>query len=133
MGSLNLWRQPSLMDSFFYDFDGPVQKFTVPVDIKETEDQYLFRFDIPGVNKEDIDIELHGNRLSVSGERKTESEDERQGYYRTERSFGKFQRSFQLPEGFDGDKVEADYKDGILELKVGKQPELKPRKIKLLS
>ena len=121
------------MDSFFYDFDGPVQKFTVPVDIKETEDQYLFRFDIPGVNKEDIDIELHGNRLSVSGERKTESEDERQGYYRTERSFGKFQRSFQLPEGFDGDKVEADYKDGILELKVGKQPELKPRKIKLLS
>ena len=134
MSALELWTRPSLLDSFFNDFDRPRKwAYTPSVDVKETEEGYLFNFDLPGMKKEDINVEINGNQLIVSGERKSEVEDDKDGYHRIERSYGSFKRSFQLPDSVDSDKVEGTYKDGVLQLTVAKTPKIKPRKIDLLG
>ena len=134
MSALELWTRPSLLDSFFNDFDRPRKwSYTPTVDVKETEESYLFHFDLPGMKKEDISVEINGNQLVVSGERKSEAEENTNGYHRVERSYGRFQRSFQLPDSVDSEKIQGKYKDGVLELTVAKTPKIKPKKINLLG
>jgi HSP20 family protein len=88
------------------------------VDATEKNGNLIIRAELAGVKPEDVDISLHGNVLTISGERKAEQEEERGGYYIRERSYGSFSRSFTLPQGTDESKVRARYEHGVLEVTV---------------
>jgi HSP20 family protein len=105
--------------------------FMPAFEVRETENAYLFKADLPGVKDEDLDISLNGNRLTVSGRREAEERQENETYYAYERSYGAFTRSFTLPDGVDGDHVMAELRDGVLTLTVPKKPEIQPKKIQL--
>jgi HSP20 family protein len=103
--------------------------WTARFDVKETEGAFVFVADLPGVEEKDLDIQLSGNILTVSGKREAEKRDEQANYYAVERSFGAFSRSFQLPAGIDGDKVEAKLVSGVLTLTIPKSTAAKSKKI----
>lgn len=101
-------------------------------DIEESENHFLISLEMPGFKKEDVRIDVNGSLLTISGERRRESESAGESERRySERRFGKFQRSFTLPEGVDVDKIEAQYEDGILNLAIPKAESAKPRQIKI--
>ena len=99
------------------------------VDVYEGKDAYVIKAELPGVDKKDISIDLKGRILVVKGERATDSEVKEDNYYRRERTFGKFQRAFSLPESLDADKITADFKDGVLKIEVPKPEAEKPKQI----
>lgn len=82
------------------------------------DNNLVIRADLPGLNKDNVNIEVEDDVLMISGERSDENKDERDDYYRSERSYGRFFRALQLPEGVDADKIEATFKDGVLEVTV---------------
>lgn len=86
------------------------------VEVLEKGDKLLVRAEIPGVSKDDVSIDLTDDLLTIQGERGQESEDRGEGYYRSERSYGRFVRSIPLPEGVDTDKADAKFRDGVLEI-----------------
>ncbi len=88
------------------------------IEVTENDGQLKVRADLPGLKKEDIDIELRDDSIIISGERKQESKEEREGYFRSERSYGSFYRSIPLPEGADRDKATASFENGVLEVAV---------------
>jgi HSP20 family protein len=88
------------------------------VDIEEKNGKYLLTADLPGVKKEDIHVELHDGYLTLKGERKEEHEEKKKGFYRTERLYGSFERSFRVPEGVTEKDIKAKYHDGVLELSI---------------
>ncbi len=96
-------------------------------EFEESEDHYLMSFDLPGVSKKDIQIEINGNQLVISGERKQE----RSTKSLSERSYGRFQRLLTLPADVDAEHIEADYEDGVLKLALPKAESAKPRQIKI--
>ena len=98
-------------------------------DIKETASGYVFVADLPGVRLEDLDINLTGNRLTVTGKRKAEEKKEGENWFTSERSFGVFNRTFSLPEGVNAGAVQAKLRNGVLTLAVPKVPEVQPRHI----
>ena len=100
-------------------------------EIKETKEGYLFKADVPGIKENDLTINLTGNRLTVSGKREEEKRQENETYFSYERSYGSFTRSFTLPDGVDGDKVNANLKDGVLSILVPKKPEAQPKKVEI--
>ena len=102
-----------------------------PVDIKETENELVFKADIPDVELKDIDVRLENGNLTIRGERKFEHKDEKGGWHRVERSYGSFERVFTLPDTVDPDGVKADYKNGTLTLTLPKKEIAKPRQIKV--
>ena len=108
------------------DFQGG---FLPSFDIQETPEAYVFEADIPGIQREELELNLTGNRLTVAGKRETRTRKEGDTYFTTERSFGSFSRSFTLPEGVDPEKVKAELKDGVLTLTIPKLPEVQPKKI----
>ena len=117
-------------------FDAPsgasgaaLRRWVPAMDLVETGDQFLLRADLPGMSEEDIDIELEDGTLTVSGERKSEHEERQEGFHRVERSFGAFSRSLTLPKGVDADGVSASFDRGVLEVRIPKPEERKPRKI----
>ena len=99
------------------------------VDLSETDDAYLIRVDLPGIDKNDITINFHEGTLTVSGERKAEAKKEGTNYVRIERSTGHFHRSFNLPTAIQSNKIDASYKDGVLDINVPKAEEVKPVRI----
>jgi len=99
------------------------------VDIAETEQEILVSADLPGLNKEDIRVNVQNNVLTFSGERKQETKSEGSNYHRLERSYGFFSRSFTLPATVKADGIKAAYKDGVLRLTLPKVEEAKPRQI----
>jgi HSP20 family protein len=99
------------------------------LDVFEDKDQFLVKAEVPGMNKEEIDVSLHDGSLTISGERKSEHEKSEEGVYRSERYFGRFQRTVDLPSAVDVGRVKADYRDGILTVTLPKAEEAKPRKI----
>jgi HSP20 family protein len=88
--------------------------------MKTLEKEYSIKAELPGVNKEDVKVTVVGGVLSISGERKAEKEEKDKKYHRIERSYGSFIRSFTLPEGVSSDKIDAEFKDGILRLHLPK-------------
>ena len=100
-----------------------------PVDIAEDDKEYAIKVELPGVNKEDVRVSVEGGVLSISGERKAEKEEKNKKYHRIERSYGSFARSFTLPEGAAGDKVSAEFKDGILRVHLPKNEAAKLKSI----
>ncbi len=107
--------------------------FVPAFEVKETQDAFIFKADLPGVQEKDLDISLTGGRLVVSGKRETERRDENERYFAYERSFGSFSRAFTLPEGVDADHISAELKDGVLHLVLPKLPEVQPKRIQVTS
>jgi HSP20 family protein len=101
------------------------------MDLVETADHLVLRADLPGLTRDDVAIEIKDGVLTVSGERKAESEDESQGYYRVERAFGAFSRSLTLPDGIDAQAVDAEFSDGVLEVRIPKPAERKPHRVQI--
>jgi len=101
------------------------------VNVEETENEYLISAELPGMEKKDIHISLENNLLSISGEKKSESKTEDKNYHRFERSYGKFYRSFELPHSIDREKIDANYKNGVLNLSLPKAEEAKPKQIEV--
>jgi HSP20 family protein len=102
-----------------------------PVDIFEKDDHLVIRAEIPGVQKEAMDVRIEQGVLTLHGERKQETEIREESAYRMERVYGTFTRSFALPATVDASKVTASYKDGILEVTVPKAETAKPKKIEI--
>lgn len=99
------------------------------VDVLESKDAYLIRAELPGMKKEDFNLEIHDGSLTLSGERKLEQAADGVEYHRVERLTGKFTRSFFLPQTVKSDAIKATYRDGILEIHVPKAEEAKPKQI----
>jgi HSP20 family protein len=115
------------------EVDWGVRTWTPPVDIYETNDALVIKAELPGVSKDDVSIEVHQNTLILRGQRKPEAEVKEEHYHRAERAYGTFQRSFVLPAMVDQNKVQATFKDGVLELHLPKSEAAKPRRIAINS
>jgi HSP20 family protein len=105
------------------------RSWTPAVDIRETAEALTLAMDLPGLRKEDVAITLENNVLTVAGERKLDTEQSNETYHRLERTYGAFTRSFTLAPTVSGDKVAADFKDGVLTITLPKVEESKPRRI----
>jgi HSP20 family protein len=103
------------------------------VDAWETDSELVLSFDLPGVSEEEIAVELEDNVLTVSGERERRSDHSSERFYRFERRYGAFSRSVTLPPGVQEESIKADYNDGVLEIRVPKPEEQKPKRIKVGS
>jgi len=93
-----------------------VADWSPEVDISQDDHEYLLKADLPEMKKDDVRVTVEDGILSVSGERKSEKEDQKRKFHRIERSYGNFRRSFTLPEDADGSKVTADFRDGVLKV-----------------
>ncbi len=105
--------------------------WTPSFEVRETDDGYVFKADMPGVKQEDLEISLVGNNLQITGKREREQEADEGTYHAYERSYGQFTRSFTLPESADLDKVRCDLKDGVLTLVVPKKAGTAPHRRKV--
>jgi HSP20 family protein len=103
--------------------------WTPSADISETDTAYLIKAEIPGVNKEDVKVTIQDGMLTIRGERKMEKEEKDKKFHRIERSYGSFMRSFRLPEDADESGVKAEFKDGMLNVTLGKSAKAKPKAI----
>jgi HSP20 family protein len=101
------------------------------VDVFENENEVVFKAELPGMNAKDIEVKFENNVLTLKGERHFEKETKEENYHRVEREYGNFYRSFALPTAVNGDKVKAEYKDGILKIVLTKKEEIKPKPIKI--
>jgi HSP20 family protein len=112
--------------------NGQSSRTWVPaVDVWETENELVYAFDLPGIEKEKVSVEIDDNVLTVSGERERTQEVKQDRFYRFERRYGSFQRAVGLPQGVNEDQIRADFKDGVLEVHVPKPEEAKPRRIEI--
>jgi HSP20 family protein len=111
----------------------PARRFAPATDLIESDTHYILRADLPGLSEDDVNIELDGNVLSVSGERKSEHEHRGHGYYRVERSYGSFRRSLRLPDGVDAETIKATFDKGVLEISVPKPEQAKPHKVQITA
>lgn len=121
-----------IMDEFFNDVVRTNRDSFVPgIDISETDNQFLISAELPGMKKEDIDISVDNGRLSISGERKFEKEEEGKTFHRVETRYGSFNRSFQLPDNVDAESVKATYENGILNISIEKAEDKVKKKIEI--
>jgi HSP20 family protein len=111
--------------------EGQPQRWVPAMDLVEADDHFLLKADLPGLGEDDVNIEVRDNALTISGERKAEHESRERGWYRVERSFGRFSRSLTLPEGVNADAVEASFDKGVLEVTIPKPEERKPRRVQI--
>jgi HSP20 family protein len=110
---------------------GGVRRWVPAMDLVETDDHFVLRADLPGLTHDDVDVSLEENVLTVSGERKGEHEERREGFYRVERATGTFSRSLTLPDGVDGDAIAARFENGVLEVRIPKPEQRKPHKVQI--
>lgn len=101
------------------------------MDVYDSKDNIIVKVDIPGMKKEDIDVSVHGKTLVIKGEKKEARDVKEEGYVRTERFYGSFNRAVTLPAAVDATKVQAGYKNGVLELTLPKKEESKPKQLKV--
>jgi len=122
-----------LFNSFFEGWDTPfLTRGRWPVmDIGETDNAFIVKAEVPGCKAEDINISVHGNTLTISGEKKEEEEKKEKGYYHVERSYGSFRRDLNLATEIDTDKIEAGCENGVLTLTLPKSEKAKPVKVKV--
>ena len=99
------------------------------IDMYEKDNKYMIKTELPGMKEEDVDVSVVGDRLIIKGEKKAESEVNEDDYYRSERAYGSFFRSIDIPGDADPDKVEANYEDGVLEVTMPKTQAAAPRKV----
>jgi HSP20 family protein len=110
----------------------PMVRGWVPsIDMFDRDSEFVVKADIPGMSKEDIDISVKGNMLTISGEQKSEEKIDEDDYHYRERTYGKFQRNIALPQGADAENIKASYKDGTLEITMPQTEGAKPKKIEV--
>jgi HSP20 family protein len=119
----DFWQTPSLIN--------PESSFIPACDIEDLDKCYLFTVEAPGMKKEDIKIEVKNNIISIAGERKEEKNKKSKGTYYSERSYGQFKRSFMLPDNVNPDRIEANYKDGVLQIAVPKMEGAQSKQVKI--
>ena len=124
-----------LMSAFLGQANGETtgRSWVPAVDVWETEKELVYAFDLPGTPEDKISVEFDDGALTISGERERTDEVRNEGFYRYERRFGSFSRTVGLPQGVTEDDVKADYRDGVLEIKVTKPDAPKPRRIQVGS
>jgi HSP20 family protein len=110
---------------------GGAQRWVPPMDLVEADEYFVLKADLPGLAEEDVAIEVQDNVLTISGSRQADHERKEQGWFRLERSYGSFSRSLTLPDGVDADKVAASFDRGVLEVRIPKPEERKPRRISI--
>jgi HSP20 family protein len=110
---------------------GTMRRWMPAMDLVESGDHFVLRADLPGLSEEDVRIELEDTTLTISGERAAEHESKDEGYYRLERAFGAFSRTLQLPKGIDPESVAASFDRGVLEVRIPKPEQRKPRRIEI--
>ena len=134
-----LWSVPRDFDRIVDSFLGSAlssaengeARWVPAIDIRETPDALVLRADVPGMEKQNLEISLNGNVLTLSGERKREEQAEGEGWRRNERAHGRFERSIRLPDDVDGTKLDAAYENGVLTVTAPKREERKPRTISI--
>ena len=131
-------RRPTwdLFDRFFDEFGLPSlttedTSFTPTIDVSETEKELIVKAEVPGMDKEDIGINLSDGLLTIKGEKRHETKEEHEDYHCVERRYGSFSRTMRLPVDVETDKVDATYKDGVLTITFPKSETAKPRKIEV--
>jgi HSP20 family protein len=120
-----------LFDTFFGTDREQGRRWVPAVDLVEAEDHFVLRADLPGMSESDVAIEIQDGTLAISGERRAEHEAHERGWYRIERSFGSFRRSLTLPDGVDPDGISASFDRGVLEVRIPKPEERKPRRVEI--
>jgi len=105
--------------------------WTPPIDVYETDDRYVVAAELPGLTREDIDVQVENNTLTIKGQRRQDSDVKKENYHRVERCYGAFSRSFSLPNTIDSTKVRAEYHDGVLTVTLPMREESKPRQIQV--
>jgi HSP20 family protein len=110
---------------------GTPHRWIPAMDLVETDDDFVLRADLPGLSEGDIELALEDNVLTLSGERKAEHAEKGEGFYRLERASGAFSRSLTLPDGVDGDAIAARFDRGVLEVRIPKPAQTKPRKLQI--
>ena len=120
-----------VFDTFFGGrlANGATPRWVPAMDLVETDDHLVLRADLPGLDKDDVNIEIKDGVLTVSGERQAEHEERKDGYHRVERAYGGFSRSLSLPQGIDAEQVQADFDKGVLEVRIPKPAERKPHRV----
>ncbi len=108
-----------------------VSEWTPLVDITEDDKEYLIKAELPEVKKEEVKVTVENGLLTINGERKFEKEEKGKQYHRVERAYGSFVRSFSLPDDADSNKVNADFKDGVLRVRVAKSEQARPKQIEV--
>ena len=125
---------PARFGGFFgKEWDAPLSTRTwnPMVDVFENPNEVVFKAELPGMNAKDIEVNFESNVLTIKGERHFEKETKEENYHRVERDYGTFSRSFTVPTPVNGDKVVAEYKDGVLKVVLPKKEETKPKAIKI--
>ncbi len=122
-----------LFDSFFKGLDRPYTGYKVwpSIDVAEHEDSIEIRAEVPGCKADDIDISVHGNVLTISGEKKQTEEQKEKGYYHMESTYGSFRREISLPTDIETQKIDAVCKDGVLSVNLPKAEKAKAVKVKV--
>jgi HSP20 family protein len=100
-------------------------------EVRETKDGYVFSGDLPGIPEDSVELSIAGNQLTISGHRQEETREDGERVHMYERRYGTFSRTFALPDGVDGEHIEAKLEHGVLTVTVPKKPEVKPRRISL--
>src|ERR1700730_16597435 len=119
----------SVFDSPTGGGNGGSRRWIPAMDLVEEGDRYVLRADLPGLSEDDVKVEVEDDVLTISGERKSEHEERKDGYYRVERASGQLSRSLTLPGGVAPEGIEAHFKNGVLEVRVPKPEERKPRRV----
>ena len=133
----NLWEPANVFRNFasvfpgVFDPDAAEVNRSPKVDIFDDGGNFVLSAELPGVSKEDLDIDIKDNRLTIKGEKKLENKTEKEGYLRIERSYGVFERTFFLDENVDRKNIKAEYKDGILRLTLPRKQEEASKKIEV--
>jgi HSP20 family protein len=121
-----------LMNTIFNAGEASATNRWMPaMDLIEAEGHFVLKADLPGLTEGDVSIEVQDNALTVSGERKAEHEERQRGWYRVERSFGRFSRSLTLPDGVDPEGIQATFDKGVLEIRIPKPEARKPRRVEI--
>ncbi len=118
-------------ETFIAPAAGFFQGWTPAFDLYEEKDKFIIKAEVPGMKRENIDVSVHGNTLTISGERKEEEEHKESDVHRSERYFGRFQRNITLPSAIDAGKISASYHDGILNITLPKTEEAKGKRIEI--
>jgi HSP20 family protein len=133
-----------LFDNVFQNFPGMIGNnwewpefssvmLAPSIDIKDTDDRYLINVEIPGVAKENVDIRVEGNTLTISGEKKQEKKDEKENYHCIERRYGAFERTLTLPQDANADDIDAKFKDGVLTVSIKRKAVSVPKQTKKIE
>ncbi len=127
--SINRLFDGTLFPATWFSEDSELQNWRPVVDAFDNDEKIVIKAELPSVDKKDIHVDVKDGILTLSGERSYESEVKEENFHRKERSFGKFQRSFALAKDLNTDKIDADYKDGVLKIEITKPEAEKPKKI----